>query len=135
MAELRRIVWLALLAGVAAGVVVTAAQLFSTTPMILAAEVFERAGQAADHSAAGHSAAGHSAVPLRTANTLLSNVLAGAGFGLILSAILSMQPRVSVRQGVALGACAFLAVSLAPAIGLPPELPGAASGALMERQL
>ncbi len=125
MTELRRIVWLALLAGIAAGVVVTAAQLFSTTPLILAAEVFEQAGNVADHPD----------VHLRTANTLLSNVLAGTGFGLILSALLSMQPAVSVRQGVTLGAFAFLAVSLAPALGLPPELPGGASGALMERQL
>jgi cobalt transporter subunit CbtA len=124
MAELRRIVWLALIAGVVAGVVVTAAQLFTTTPLILAAETYEKASMGTGH-AASHS---------RVANTLLFNVLAGVGFGLILSALLSMQARPDLRQGLMLSAFTFLSVTLAPALGLPPELPGAASGVLAERQ-
>ena len=123
MVELRRILWLALIAGLVAGVVVTAAQLLTTTPLILAAEAYEKASIGA----------GHAASHARTANTLLFNVLAGIGFGLILSALLSMQARPDLRQGFLLGAFAFLAVTLAPALGLPPELPGAVSGALPER--
>jgi cobalt transporter subunit CbtA len=136
MAELRRIAWLALIAGALAGAVTTVAQLFTTVPLILAAETYEHAG--APDPAGAHAHGGdshpHSAALARSAATLLFNVLAGIGFGLILSALLSSQKQVGIRQGLALGGAAFLAVTLAPALGLPPELPGTASAALSERQ-
>jgi cobalt transporter subunit CbtA len=125
VAELRRIVWLAVVAGFVAGVVTTAAQVFTTVPLIVQAEAYE-------HAAASHA---HERIGLvRSANTLLFNVLAGIGFGLILSALLSSQRGTGVRQGLVLGAAAFLAVTLAPALGLPPELPGTASADLSARQ-
>ena len=136
MAELRRIVWLALVAGALAGALTTVAQLFTTVPLILAAETYEHAGT--PDPAGAHAYGGHgdpqSAALARSAATLLFNVLAGIGFGLILSALLSWQAQVGIRQGLALGGAAFLAVTLAPALGLPPELPGTASAALSERQ-
>jgi cobalt transporter subunit CbtA len=133
MAALRRIVWLAFVAGFIAGAVTTAAQLFTTVPLILKAEAFEQAaiGQTIGDAASGHAT---DAGLARSANTLLFNVLAGIGFGLILSALLSTQPRPGVKQGSILGIAAFLAVSVAPALGLPPELPGTASAALAQRQ-
>jgi cobalt transporter subunit CbtA len=126
MAELRRIVWLALIAGFVAGVITTAAQAFTTVPLILQAEAYEQAAGAAGHA--------HEPGLARSASTLLFNVLAGIGFGLILSALLSSQRSTGVRQGLGLGAAAFLAVTLAPALGLPPELPGTASADLGARQ-
>jgi cobalt transporter subunit CbtA len=134
MAELRRIVWLALLAGVVSGAVLTVAQLFATVPLILEAERYERAGDQALVTVPEHPAL-HEARLQRAAGTMLSNVLAGIGFGLILCGLLSSQPGVGVKQGLQLGGAAFLAVTLAPALGLPPELPGAASAGLMQRQL
>jgi cobalt transporter subunit CbtA len=136
MAELRRIVWLALIAGALTGAFTTAAQLFTTIPLILAAETYEHAGgpEPAGALAHGGDAHPHSAALTRSAATLLFNVLAGIGFGLILSALLSSQKPVGIRQGLALGGAAFLAVTLAPALGLPPELPGTASAALSDRQ-
>jgi cobalt transporter subunit CbtA len=130
--ELRRIVWLALIAGAVAGLVTTAAQLFTTVPLILAAETYEHAGATDPGAQSGH--AEHPGAITRSAGTLIFNLLAGLGFGLILSALLSSQKNAGVRQGLLLGGAAFLAVTLAPALGLPPELPGTASAALTQRQ-
>lgn len=145
MAELRRIVWLALIAGVLAGVAVTAVQWFTTIPLILAAERYEQPAQAAEAAASTPAAAtaGHThdhqhaddGVVARTGNTLLFNVLAGIGFGLLMSALLATLGSRGVATGLALGLGAFLAVGLAPALGLPPKLPGTAAAALLDRQL
>jgi cobalt transporter subunit CbtA len=40
----------------------------------------------------------------------------------------------SARRGLIWGGCFFIAFSLAPALGLPPELPGMEAGALPFRQ-
>jgi cobalt transporter subunit CbtA len=141
MAELRRIVWLALVAGVVAGVAATAVQWFTTRPLILEAERYELAAQAGNAAApmstgdhAGH-AATHDELLSRAANTLVFNVLAGIGFGLVLSAVLSTRAARGPSQGLVLGFAGFVAVSLAPAIGLPPKLPGTATADLLDRQL
>jgi cobalt transporter subunit CbtA len=39
------------------------------------------------------------------------------------------------RNGILWGLCGFLAVTLAPAVGLPPELPGMAAADLFARQV
>jgi cobalt transporter subunit CbtA len=144
MAELRRIVWLALIAGVFAGVVVTAAQWFTTIPLILAAERYEHAEGAEPASPApvesvpehahehGHAEDGALS---RTGNTLLFNVLAGVGFGLLLSALLTTLGTHGAGRGLLLGLGGFLAAGLAPALGLPPELPGMVAAPLVDRQL
>jgi cobalt transporter subunit CbtA len=159
VAELRQIVWLALVAGVLAGAVVTAAQWFTTIPLILEAERYEQPSQEAeangsaaahaddhkahdhkahDHKAHDHEAhdheSGHDGTLARTGNTLLFNVLAGIGFGLLLSALLTTLGVGGIGVGLALGLCAFLVVGLAPALGLPPELPGTVAAPLFARQ-
>jgi cobalt transporter subunit CbtA len=145
MAELRKIVWLALVAGVLAGIAATAAQWFTTIPLILEAERYEQPAQEAEAAAstlhepaathAGDHEQEHDGVLARTGNTLLFNVLTGIGFGLLLSALLTTLGTRGVGTGLALGLGGFLAVGLAPALGLPPELPGIAAAALFARQV
>jgi cobalt transporter subunit CbtA len=130
VAELRHIVGLALLAGLLAGMVTTVAQLLTTVPLVLEAEAYERGAAHADGVAHRHGD-----TLARSIGTLASNVAAGVGFGLILGALLSNQRSTSLKQGLLLGGGAFVAVTLAPALGLPPELPGTASPALIDRQL
>ena len=145
MAELRRIVWLALVAGVVAGIAATTAQWFTTIPLILEAERYEHPAQEAEATAstskepaathAGDHEHEHDGVLARTGNTLLFNVLAGIGYGLLLSALLTTLGAHGVGTGLAVGLGGFLAVGLAPALGLPPELPGIVAAELFARQM
>jgi cobalt transporter subunit CbtA len=134
---LRRVLWAALLAGLAAGCLVTVVQALKVTPLILAAETFEAAAPAAEH---GHAAAWEPTEGLeRTAYTLLANVLVGIGFGLLLSGAFALRLAfggrpVDAGSGVLWGLGGFAAFALAPALGLPPELPGSLAGDLAARQ-
>ena len=116
-----------LLAGLTAGLVLTVLYVAKTQPLILQAEIYEH----------GAVLAGESDVPVaRTFKTLMFNILTGAAFGLILSAVLTLRGRpVGLRQGAIWGAAGFVAFALAPAFGLPPELPGAMAVELEARQL
>lgn len=115
-----------LAAGTLAGLVLTALYLFLIQPMILEAEVFELGAAEAE---AGMTFA-------RVLETLLFNILTGVGFALVLSAVLALRGQpVGLQQGLLWGAAGFAAASLAPSIGLPPELPGMTAAPLAERQL
>ncbi|HEY0526920.1 MAG TPA: CbtA family protein [Stellaceae bacterium] len=161
-ALMRRVLFAGIIAGVAAGCVVTLLQMVKLTPLILAAEVFEdaaphnhAAADAATTSApgAGHSGHEHGAAVAtgagtewqpadgleRTAFTLLANIIVGAGFGLLLSGAFAMREAAGgrapdARQGVLWGLAGFAAFALAPSFGLPPELPGSHAADLPLRQ-
>jgi cobalt transporter subunit CbtA len=150
---LNRILLVALIAGTIMGFVMTAVQMSSSIPLILFAETFEDAG-GADTAAVAHA---HAAVIEgehpgeaeawgpedgleRTFWSMITNVLLGFGAGLVLAAGLVLHKlapgkSVDARVGLAWGAAAFLAFSLAPALGLPPELPGTAAAELEARQI
>ncbi|MDE0727370.1 MAG: CbtA family protein [Alphaproteobacteria bacterium] len=130
----------ALLSGIVAGFALTGLQTLKVYPLIFAAEVFENAGQ----SEAGHA---HDQVDKdaddewapadgaeRLLYSLLANVLLGVALGLVLAAIFALRGVVDWRQGVIWGLAGFVAVHLAPAFGLPPELPGMPAGDLLARQ-
>ena len=58
------------------------------------------------------------------------------GYALVLLALMIiLGVPISGRTGLMFGAAGFAAVALAPAVGLPPELPGSAATALEGRQL
>jgi cobalt transporter subunit CbtA len=127
----------AILSGIAAGIVMGFIQHVRLTPLILQAETFE-------HIAHGHSAEPHAHgedvwSPAdgfeRTLYTTLSSVLAATGFALLMTglSIIGNRP-ITLANGLFWGLCGFFAVAFAPAIGLPPELPGMAETALQQRQ-
>src|SRR5205807_3047641 len=74
----------------------------------------------------------------RTGYTVLADVLAGIGFAFLLAGGVALaQLRgypVDARRGLIWGAAGFAVFALAPAIGLPPELPGMQAAALVARQ-
>lgn len=152
-----RIVWPALGAGCAAGLVLAVLQVFLLTPIILHAENFEVASTLEEvtvqpallrleegglpllrvHAPAEH---GTTWAPEdgweRAAYTTLSTVLMGVGFALLLvSAITLKGGAISPKIGLAWGACGYVVFALAPALGLPPELPGSAAADLVSRQI
>lgn len=160
----------ALVAGLIAGVFMTAAQELRVVPLILHAEEYEVKEPAAEPPAGTegqqHSSLNHSSVigeilsalsPVtpayahegehqeeggimfgmsRFSGTLIANLVAGAGFGLLLAgASLVFNYPITLRNSALWGACGWLAVHLLPAIGLPPELPGFPAADLHDRQI
>ena len=155
-----RIVLAALIAGIAAGFIYSGIQQVLTTPLILAAEVYETAepaahdhGTATSETTAATAPAAEVATPApaheheaeewapadgwpRTLSTTLASVIAGAGFALLLAglSLLTGIP-ITPRNGLIWGICGFLAFTLAPGAGLSPELPGMPAGDLVARQV
>lgn len=157
-----RILTVALLAGLLAGLAISAIQAVTTTPLILHAEEYEGPDHAAAHRAGGgyakldpearglpaprpilaHGGAPAGASPEQGAvdverllKTTLANVLTAFGFALLLCAcyVLHGAP-LDGRRGVLWGIAGYTVVSLAPALGLPPELPGTIAAELTARQ-
>ncbi len=153
-----RLVLAALIAGMAAGVILAGIQHVRITPIILAAEVYEKAAEAAEAAAPtatttpdaataatthDHTAHDHGAeewTPAdgwqRTLSTSVSTLLAGAGFALALAGIsLLTGVAITPANGLIWGVCGFLAVTVATGAGLPPALPGMPEVDLIGRQV
>jgi predicted cobalt transporter CbtA len=127
--EVRALITAAVAAGVPAGLVFAAAAYFIAMPVLLEAEVFEtgvHAGHAAHavHVAAGAAGAG------RLLWGLAGAVGMACGLALVLTPIVRAVGRTdgsdgtSWRAGAAVGALAFLAVFLLPALVTLPGPPG-----------
>lgn len=73
--------------------------------------------------------------------TFSANLVTWVGFALLMSVAISASlqsgrvSRIDWRRGLVWGLCGFLAVNLAPAAGLPPELPGSSAAPLEARQI
>lgn len=148
-----RVILAALLAGIAAGLFYGAIQHVRLTPLILEAEKYENAGDghSHDHAAATTTTTTESApvaqsapeeeawAPAdgaeRTLYTFLASIVAAAGFAAMLAGVsLLTGIRITQRNGLLWGVAGFLAVHVATAASLPPELPGMPAGDLLARQ-
>lgn len=160
-----RTLLVAIAAGLVAGILMTGAQHVKVVPLILHAEQYEddSAGEqqsllplssaheavaalfspivsAHAHGNKHEEAAGDAGGILfgldRFGGTLVANLVAGAGFGLLLvAASLLTGQSITLANGIYWGAAAWLAVQFLPAIGLPPELPGFPYIDLQARQI
>jgi cobalt transporter subunit CbtA len=143
-----RLVLAALIAGMAAGLIYGGVQHVRTTPLIIAAEVFESA-PAHDHTAAAtttetaapaHEHDAEAWAPAdgwqRALSTTLASAITGAGFAILLAGVslLTGFP-ITPKNGLMWGLCGFLTVTVAPSAGLSPELPGMPAGDLVSRQI
>jgi len=151
---LRMFLTIALLAGIGAGVVGWGVHMLGTTPLIQQAEVYENAGEAAapaateaegtqhthDADTPAHSHDAEAWAPAdgweRNFYAFGADVLTGVGYAFLLTAaIVFFGKGADWRRGILWGIAGFACFSLAPSIGLPPELPGAEAAPLLERQL
>ena len=132
MTVLRRLLVAALIAGGASGVLLGIAQVVFITPLILEAEAHEQ------RDPVQHPSAPHSWEPKegleRNAYTVLLTTLAGVGLALVLNAGMLLGGGTGIRQGLIWGSAGFAVFTLAPALGLPPELPGVQAADLVARQ-
>ena len=141
---LTRILSVGVLAGLVAGLLIAALQQVTTTPLILAAETYEKpaAAASAPHSHAGGEAHVHGegwkpadGMPRFFFTAITTVVTAvGAAFVLIATMIVAGVP-IDERRALAWAVAGFVACGLAPAAGLAPELPGSAAADLVGRQL
>lgn len=132
----------AVFAGVAAGLVAALLQFAFVVPLLLEGELYESGARVhfvengTPQSERG--APGLGDEPGRHAMTLAFNVVTYTGFALILVALMALAERrgitVTPKQGIIWGLAGFVAVQLAPAIGLPPELPGTPATEVGPRQ-
>jgi cobalt transporter subunit CbtA len=158
---LKNLILSAAAAGVAAGLFTAVVQHVTTTPIIIEAEKYEGGAPAHDHAAGApahdHDTVATTASPAegaaiqaaepegeewapadgiqRTLFTSLATTVIGIGFGLaLLGAMALVGVGINARTGLAFGVAGFIAVALAPALGLPPEIPGSGAAELGARQ-
>jgi cobalt transporter subunit CbtA len=156
---LTRMLAVGLLAGALSGALTAAIEHFTTVPLILEAEVYEKAAEKAakpehtsfreqdarlilvhDHGEAGPAAEAGAWEPAdgieRTAYASIAVIGAAVGFSLmLLAAMVASGADITTRSATLWGLAGFVAVGLAPSLGLSPELPGSAAADLTMRQL
>jgi cobalt transporter subunit CbtA len=133
---LRRIVVAAAIAGFLAGLLLTAGEQWRITALIRTAEVLDNAGM----SARGHEHREESTKAWRPHDdrqrfvaTTVANVILAVGYSLLLSAGLTLRRQSGWLPGLGWGMAGFVVFFAAPAMGLPPDLPGAPTAALSDR--
>ena len=160
---LQRIFASALGAGVAVGLIVAIIQHVTLVPLILTAELYEDGkltvqhkhtevpptdigaqvvlalpavvGKAQAHDAHPAAAKDAEGSPWRAVFTFIATTLTAVGFALLLVGAYAVSGRkVDAREGLLWGIAGFAAFALAPAFGLPPELPGSVAAELTARQ-
>ena len=140
----RRIIYYALLVGLLSGLVVTVVQFWQVVPIIYSAEVFENNALPED-SHEGHKHSAGSWTPEygleRTAYTFLSNILTATGFAMLILAAMMVTRKSKAgakfdwRYGLGWSMAGYVVFFLAPALGLPPEIPLATLAPVETRQL
>jgi cobalt transporter subunit CbtA len=152
----KRIAQTAGFSGLLAAILLTLLQSLWVTPIILEAETYENSAApiaeqsheanmpaAHEHAheaaeAAPHSHDSEAWAPedgwQRTLSTGLSNLVVAIGFALMLAGLFTLRTPNKTWQGLLWGFAGFATFCLAPAAGLPPEVPGTAAADLVQRQ-
>lgn len=132
----------ALFAGLAAGALAALMQFTFVVPVILEGELYETGARVHFNAGAIQSESGSPFVwteITRHFGTFASNLVTYTGFAFVMVAGFALATRfgrrIDARTGLLWGLAGFVAVQLAPAFSLPPELPGATSAALELRQV
>ena len=140
----KRIAQTAGFTGLIAALFLTLLQSFWVVPLILQAETYENAPTEQVHEHAENAPAGHvhddeAWSPQdgwqRIISTTGGNLVVAVGFALMLAGLYTLRAPGKTSQGVLWGLAGFAVFTLAPTLGLPPELPGTAAADLTQRQI
>ena len=118
----------ALLAGFLAGPCLFVIQRTLTVPLIRSAETYEKAGSPESQSDT------FAMEPLRSISTLLGDLFVAVGFGLIVTGIYTVRGSGGWEFGLLVGLAGFVTFHLAPAVVVPPAVPGMEVASLPLRQ-
>jgi cobalt transporter subunit CbtA len=157
---IQRVLKAGFLAGLIVGLAIAALQHFTTSQLILQGEVYEKASERQHHAGLtspalpivlvhDHGSGTATTAPeeedegwqpangwQRITATSLATVATSIGYALILiAAMLAAGVPILLRTALLWAIAAFAATSLAPALGLAPELPGSAGAPLLSRQI
>lgn len=140
---LRQILTSAVFAGVAAGVLAAFLQLWLVVPLIMEAELYESGSRvhfAVDGTTqSDRGAPSVWAEPLRHLYTVGFSAVTFTAYAFFLVAGFAFATRagreVTVHSGMVWGLCGAIIVVIAPAVGMPPELPGAIGAEVGPRQV
>jgi cobalt transporter subunit CbtA len=136
----QRLILAVIIAGLCAGFIMSGIQNYKLVPLIATAESFEKPENECAQTMPGMDMCGEGWMPAagfqRIAATTATTMLVGAGYALLLAGIslVSGLP-ITKQNGLIWGLCGFLAICLAPAAGLPPELPSMPVADLHTRQI
>lgn len=133
----------AVFAGVAAGLIAALLQFMFVIPALLEGELFETGARI--HFGADGSPQSERGAPAlggdftRHAMTVGFNVVTYVGFAFLMLAAMAFAElrglaTITPKQGIVWGLAGFVAIQLAPAIGLPPVLPGTIGAEVDARQ-
>ena len=135
-----KIVTGAVLAGCAAGLIAALLHLVFVQPTLLHAELYETGMLehfGGDINSARQDTGGLD--PARDGLTVLFTMLIYTGYAALLLAGMALAAEwgvpITPREGLVWGIAGFVAVQLAPAAGLPPEVPGMAAAEIGTRQI
>ena len=139
---LTRIITTALFAGFITGIIAAVLQFGLIQPLLLHAELFEN-GTLTHFGDAGAGSKGHIAWPgfdrQRDLLSILFFAVTYTGYSFLLVAGISLATEqghiITPRTGLIWGTAGFVTFHFAPAIGLPPEVPGAGAIDLTARQV
>jgi cobalt transporter subunit CbtA len=129
-------------AGLLAALLLTLMQSLWLTPLIHTAETYEQAAPAVhDHEGGGAAGHEHEAAAWepedgwqRVLSTTGGNLVVAVGFGLMLAGLYTLRSPGRTTEGLLWGLAGYAVFTLAPTLGLPPELPGTAAADLASRQ-
>ena len=133
----------AVFAGVVAGLIAALLQFYFVIPTLLEGELFE--GGTRIHFVTDGSPQSERGSPGlgsdlgRHLMTIGFNIVTYVGFGFLLLAVMATTEirgftKITARSGIIWGLAGFIAIQMAPAVGLPPVLPGTIGAEVEARQ-
>lgn len=143
MTAFGKTVTVAALAGLMAGLLLTAIQQIQVVPLIHKAEAYEQAAENANRAGGGNAAVEHEDGAWqpedgweRNLFTAAANIVIAVGFALLLGAAVALRAaKLDWRSGLLWGLAGYAIFFVAPSLGLPPELPGTQAAELLHRQI
>ncbi|KPA23518.1 putative cobalt transporter subunit (CbtA) [Shimia sp. SK013] len=134
----------AVFAGLIAGLIAALLQFVFVIPLLLEGELYETGARL--HFATDGTPQSERGAPGlggewgRHLMTIGFNLVTYAGYGLLMVAAMGLArdhrgTPITAQNGIIWGLAGFIAVQLAPAVGLPPELPGTPAAELAPRQI
>lgn len=138
--NIKNIILTAAVSGLLAGLLLTIIQHFFVMPSLFEAEIFEHAATEISSPITTENHEMEEWQPEdgieRTIYTALANISMAFSFAMLLgAAILVSGKQTNWLTGGIWGIAGYLVFFVAPALGLPPEVPGAEAAALKDRQL
>ncbi len=127
----RNLVLSAFIIAIFAGLIFSAYQAFFITPIILSSEVYEVLEPASHQIEAWSPEDGIE----RHSWSFATNFLLCFAYALILLSAMTVKSNITTIKGLYWGIAAYLTIFVAPALGLPPEIPGMEAAFLEGRQV